>query len=429
MMTDDQKLTDPPFFATGDPLAILTRLRHEDPIHWTEGNLNRGFWSLTRFADLKTMLMNDNRIFSVQRFGAALPSNADLEDPETSYFLKLLRSGAQLSVMDGQPHTHLRRVFADRFSRDGIGGIEDIVQRCMDQIMDRALERGSCDFVTDMGGRLPLMVIADMMAIPEEDAEQLYRYNNMMAAPDDPEWSLGDALATSTAGVTGIMEYLTALAKERRKAPGPDLMSQLALADVEGVTLTDAQLGFNGLMFFAAGHETTRAALSAGLLELIRAPTQLERLRASANDDKAIAIAAEEMVRWASPLTHTLRTATEDFDLNGTLIREGDWVVAWFIAANRDETVFRNAERFDIARSPNPHLGFAAGKHFCLGAHLARLEMRVLLQSLLRNLDEIELAGETEMAASNLFWGLKHMPIRFRRRDVKGEEPRPRVAA
>lgn len=417
MSTDDEKLTDPVYFANGDPHAILGRLRREDPIHWTEGKLNRGFWSLTRHDHVKTMLMNDNRVFSVQRFGAALPSNADLEDPETSYFLQLLRSGAQLSVMDGQPHAHLRKVFADRFSKGGIAPIETIVRRCMQDILDNVLDRGSCDYVTDMAGRLALMVIADMMRIPEADAEMLYRFNNMMAAPDDPEWSLGDALATSTAGVTGIMEYLTGLARERRLKPGDDLMSQLALAEIDGVMLTDEQLGFNGLMFFAAGHETTRAALSAGLLELIGSPDQLEWLRGVSSDPNALTLAGEEMVRWASPLTHTLRTATEDFDLDGILIREGDWVVPWFISANRDERVFDNPDRFDIRRRPNPHLGFAMGKHFCLGAHLARLEMRVMLETLLQEMDDIELAGPTEMAASNLFWGLKHLPIRFRRRN------------
>lgn len=416
MREDDLNLTNPSFFAGGDPHAIFARLRREDPIHWTEGALNRGFWSVTRLADIKTVFLNDNRVFSVQRFGAALPQNAELEDPETSYFLKLLRTGAQLSVMDGQPHAHLRKVFADRFSVPGVGGIEGVVRRCIDQIFDRVAERGACDFTVDMAGRLPLMVIADMMAIPDEDAEQLYRWNNMVAAPEDPEWSLGGALETSTAGVTGIMRYLTAMAHDRRRRPADDLMSQLALAEIDGVRLTDDQLGFNGLMFFGAGHETTRAALSAGLLELIRAPDQFEALRRDRFDPKALAAAGEEMVRWASPLTHTLRTATEDFELAGARIREGDWVVPWFISANRDETAFVDADRFDIRRSPNNHLGFAAGKHFCLGAHLARLEMRLMLEAILDRMENIELTGAVEMAASNLFWGIKHLPIRFNSR-------------
>ncbi len=421
MREDDRKLTDPTFFATGDPHAIFARMRRDDPIHWTEGALSRGFWSVTKLADVRTVMMNDTRVFSSGRFGAALPANADLEDPQTSYFLHLARSGAQLSMMDGEPHKHLRKVFADRFSVGGIGSLEALVRRCTQSIFETVLDRGECDFTVHMAGRLPLVVIGEMMNLPVADAEQLYRFNNMMAAPEDPEWSLGNAVTTSTAGTRGLMEYLTTLARERRGNPGDDLISQLSLAEIDGVRLDDEKLGFNGLMFFAAGHETTRAALSAGVLELLRAPGQIAALREQRFNAKVLATAGEEMVRWASPLTHTLRTATEDFDLGGTAIKEGDWVVPWFASANRDETGFVDAGAFNAARAPNNHIGFAAGKHFCLGAHLARLEMRVMLEYVLEYMDDIELAGPVEMAASNLFWGIKHLPIRFRRRVGTGD--------
>lgn len=420
----DLSLTDPSFFANGDPHPLLATLRREDPVHWTQGHLSRGFWSITRHADVKTVLLNDNRVFSVQRNGASLPAGADMEDPENSYFVKLSRSGAQISVMDGRPHTQLRSLFSDRFSPKGIARLDKLVRDCTRDIFNRVLEKGECDFTTAMAGRLPLVVIGAMMNIPDEESESLYMYNNMMAAPEDPEWSLGDTVTTSTAGTTGLMEYLTRLALERRKNPGDDLISQIALAQLDGQPLSDIQLGFNGLMFFSAGHETTRASLSAGLLELLRDPAQLEALRAARHDATALAIAGEEMVRWTSPLTHTLRTATEDFTLGGTQIREGDWVVPWFISANRDELAFADAGRFDAARDPNPHIGFATGKHFCIGAHLARLEMRVMLEYLLEYLDDLELAGPVEMAASNLFWGIKHMPIRFRRRAKLGDGDR-----
>jgi cholest-4-en-3-one 26-monooxygenase len=411
--TDDINLTTPMFFATGNPHEIFARKRREAPIHWTEGALSRGFWSVFGHADCRTIVLNDNRVFSLQRFGAVLPINAELEDPETNYFIHLLRSGAQLSCMDGQPHTDLRKLFADRFAVPGVASLEQLVRDSTRAIFSSVLETGRCDFTVQMAGRLPLMVIGAMMDIPAADAETLYRFNNMMAAPEDPEWSVGTALETATAGTMGLMNYLTDLAKARRAAPGTDLISAIACAELDGALLPDEHLGFNGIMFFAAGHETTRAALSGALLELIHNPAQLERMRAQRFDAKAMLVAAEEAVRWATPVAHTLRTATEDFQLGDTLIREGDWVVPWFASANRDETVFADPDRFDTERSPNPHLGFATGKHFCLGAHLARLEMRVMFEFVLEYMDEIALDGDVAMAASNQFSGVKHLPIRF----------------
>lgn len=414
--SDDHKLTDASFYAHGDPHAIFAKLRADDPVHWTEGTLSRGFWSLTRFSDVKTMLMNDTRVFSLQTFGAALPTNAMLEDPETSTYLKLLRTGASLSVMDGQPHSELRRILQVPFTVPSIASIEEMARQCMRDILARVLDRGECDFTVEVAGMLPLMVIAKLMEIPEEDADTLYRYNNMMAAPEDPEWSEGDALSTSLAGTNGLMEYLTALAHERRRGDGKDLMSMLAHARIDGELLDDAKLGFNGITFFAAGHETTRAALSAGLAELLKDDSKMQLLRSFRDDPASLGVAAEEFVRWTSPLTHALRTATEDFRFNDTLVKKGDWVVAWFPSANRDERAFADPDVFDIRRSPNNHLGFATGKHFCLGAHLARLEMRIVLEAVIDNMKSIELAGPVEMAASNHFWGIKHLPIRFKRR-------------
>ena len=172
------------------------------------------------------------------------------------------------------------------------------------------------------------------------------------------------------------------------------------------------------VMFFAAGHETTRSSMSVGLLELLKDPDQLAWLRANRHDPAVLRTAAEEFVRYSSPLTHTLRTVTEDVEVGGQQMKAGDWAVIWFHPANRDDAVFPDPEKFDVRRSPNPHLGFAVGKHFCLGAHLARLDMAVMLEAVLEHMDAIELAGPVEWASSNLFWGIKHMPIRFRARDA-----------
>lgn len=418
MLQDDISLTSPSFFAQGDPHAIWQRHRRETPVRWMNGTLTRGFWSVTRHEDVKFVLLNDEKLFSCQQFGTFLPMGAEFENPEASVFTKLARSGAQLAMMDGDPHTLLRRVFTQKFLLPNVSKLEAFIRRCAADIMAEILPRESCDFTTELGGRLPTAVICEMMNIPRDKWDDLYRWNNMLAAPEDPEFSIGTPVETSSAAVTYIVEYCTKLAHERRLAPGDDLLSLLGQATIEGQPLSDMQLGFNGLMFFGAGHETTRASLSAGLLELIRNPQQMQLLKSMRHDSLALRNAAEEFVRWSSPLTHTLRTATEDTVIGGQAIKKGDWVVIWYASANRDEDAFTDAARFDIARTPNNHLGFAIGKHFCLGVHLARLDMQVVLEAIIDHMEDIELAGDVEMTGSNLFWGIKHMPIRFKRRQV-----------
>lgn len=412
--SDDVSITTPGFFASGDPLSILAKWRQHDPMHWTEGALARGFWSVTRHGDAMQVFMNDNKTFSIQRYGASLPQNAEMDDVEKSEFMRLIRSGANLSVMDGEPHVIMRKAFNDRFSVGGIGELEQLIRDCAVKILNDVLPRGKCDFTVDIAGRLPLAVISAMMDLPEADWDDLYRWNNMSAAPEDPEWSVGTPLETSQAGTINLVQYCAKLAMERRGGGGNDLLSALARTELNGELLSPDKLGFNGLMFFAAGHETTRAALSSALLELMRDPAQWRALREKRHDPDAIKAVAEEGVRWASPLTHTLRTATEETVIGGQKVKEGDWVVVWLASANRDEKVFADPHRFDSARTPNNHLGFAIGKHHCLGAHLARAEMRILLEYLLEHMPEPpQLAGEPQMAASTLFWGVKHMPITY----------------
>jgi cytochrome P450 len=417
MRQDDIDLTNPVFFAQGDPHAIWNRLRTEDPIHWTEGRLTKKFWSVTRHADAKFMLMNDNRIFSVQRAGANLPMGPEFENPEDSLFTQLTQSAQQLATMDGQPHNALRRYFSTKFSSTAVNGLEDLIRGISDEIFAKILAKGSCDFTTEYAGRLPTAVIAAILGVPREMWDDFYLWNNMFAAPEDPEFSIGTPVETSTAGVSNIMRTVVELAEARRADPQDDLLTALVQAEIDGVPLTPTQIGFNGLMFFAAGHETTRSSMSVGLLELIKDPAQLAWLRENRHDPAVLRTAAEEFVRYSSPLTHTLRTVTEDVVVGGQQMREGDWAVIWFHAANRDPAVFENPDKFDVRRNPNPHLGFAVGKHFCLGAHLARLDMAVMLGAILEHLDDIEIAGEVEWASSNLFWGIKHMPIRFRARN------------
>jgi cytochrome P450 len=413
---DDINLADPSFFAHGDPHAIWRRLRAEDPVHLTRSRLSKPFWSVTRHEDAKFVVMNDTRIFSIQRSGPHLPMGPEFENPDNSLYTELMGGGQQLAVMDGQPHSQLRRYFTERFSPSSVKSLDALIRTVTHEALDEFLDRGECDFTTEFAGRVPTAVIAAMMDVPKERWPDLYRWSNMLAAPADPEFSIGDPVETSTFALKNIIAICAELANARRGSDRTDLLTLLTQVEVNGKRLTETEIGFNSLMFFAAGHETTRSSMSAGLLELLKDTVQLEYLRQNRRDEKVLRTAADEFVRYSSPVTHTLRTATEDTVVGGQPVKEGDWVVAWFHAANRDGAVFTDPERFDVTRSSNPHLGFALGKHFCLGAHLARLDMQIMLEILLERIGEIELAGPVEMSSSNLFWGIKHMPIRFERR-------------
>jgi len=408
----DTNLTDPMFFANGDPDAAYRTMRREDPVHWTKGRLTFGFWSVFKYKDAQQVYAGDNRIFSIQDGGNVLPAHPEFEDPNME-FNRLTREGANLSAMDGTPHTVLRQAFNARFAPTGVASLETLIRNITVEILNEVLPNGLCDFAIDVAAKLPLMVIAHIMGIPREAWDELYHWTNMFASPDDPEFSIGTPLETTIAGLQNINKYCLKLAHERRSAPGDDLISTMANVELNGKKLTDEQLAFNGLMFFNAGHETTRNTLCAGLAELSRQPDELARLRELRHNPAALKTAVEEFVRWMTPLNHQMRTATEDTLLGGKTIAKGDRVVVWNVSANRDEDQFPEPYRFNVQRTPNVHLGFGYGKHFCLGAHLARLEMQVMLEYMLGAMNDIALTATPEISASNLFPGIKRMPISF----------------
>ena len=410
---DDIDLTTPSFFANGDPDGLWARMRQEDPVHWTEGRLSRGFWSVTKYSHAKLVYAGDNGLFSIQEYGNVLPPHPDFENPINAEALRLTREGASLSSMDGAPHAALRQAFAQKFTLPSTNKLEELIRNVTIEIMDEVMPKGECDFAVDIAAKLPLMVIAAIMGIPRADWDNMYLWNNMFASPDDPEFMQGSPLETAQYSLQKINGYCLGLALERRVRPGDDLISLMAQAEIDGKRLTDEQLGYNGLMFFAAGHETTRNTLCAGLDELVKNPGELARLRELRGDRPALKTAIEEFVRWATPLNHQMRTAMADTQLGSQKIQRGDLVVVWNVSANRDEEQFKDADTFDCQRRPNPHLGFGFGKHFCLGAHLARLEMLVMLEHLLESMQDIEVTARPERAASNLFRGVKHLPIRF----------------
>ena len=404
---DDLRLSDPHVFATGNPHDVWTRLRKEDPVHLTASAVDRDYWSVTKHADVQFVLKNAE-LFSSQQSGVSLPTNKEMADPKKSEHARLAQAGAMLPTLDPPRHPKARAQFADRFTPKVVNALEDRVRMVTGKILDSVRDRRECDFVADIAARLPISTIFTMMDIPEADWPMLFNYANMHTAPEDPEFSIGTALETRQRGALGLVGYCRELALERRAAPGTDLLSLIAAVAIDGEKLSDDELGFLGHMFVIAGQETTRNSLSAGMLELMRNPQEMDRFRRTPS---LLKTAPDEFIRWATPIAHLMRTATADVELGGKTIRKGDWVVNWLASANRDETVFKDPFRFDAGRSPNPHVSFGFGPHFCLGAFLGRLQIRVMMQTLMERFENIELAGDPQYVASIQFTGLKRLRV------------------
>ncbi|MGO9061081.1 MAG: cytochrome P450 [Candidatus Binataceae bacterium] len=401
----DFQLTDPSFHANGDPFPLWKRLRAEDPVHWTQGHLSKGFWSVTRLEDCRAVF-RDAIVFSSERGGIALPTTRELEElapDETG-------AGEHILYIDPPRHVPIRKAFHGPLLRSAVHRLEERGRRLVETLIDRAIERDELDFVDDLAVKLPMVMILDLMDVPREDWAKMLVWARMTLGAADPEYQSGSALETRRAGGYRMFKYCLQLAQQRRLKPGNDLLSVIANAKPQGRPLTDRELGFNSLVFIDGGLETTRNAISDGMLELINRPDEWRRLR---DNPGLIKTAVEEIIRFTSPLTHTMRTATRDFELGGRHIHENDRVVIWNASANRDEEAFANPDRLDVGRTPNDHLGFGYGEHFCIGAHLARLEIRLMLEQLIRRKIEVRLVGKPERMASLQMRGLKRMPVRL----------------
>jgi cytochrome P450 len=414
MHDDDLKLTDPQFFAHGDPHAIWSRLRRTDPVHWTESRLGRNFWSVTRHADIRAVL-GDNQRFSSTQSGPSLPTRPELVDAAKSEHARLQQAAAMLNSMDPPHHDRMRASLMQRFTPKRAKMLEGEIRAVSMRIISEAREKPSLDFVTDIAARLPIAIIFTMMDIPEADWPMLFRYANMHTAPEDPEFSIGTPLETRQQAIKGLVGYCRDLALSRRANPGDDLLSTLATIETDGRLLNDDELGANGHMFVIAGQETTRNSLTAGMHQLISNPAEMQRLR---DEPRLLRTAPDESVRWGNPVSHLLRTALADVEIGGKTIAKGDWVVSWIASGNRDDAVFADPFRFDVGRSPNPQIGFGFGPHFCMGAFLARLEIQIMLECLLDEVEEFALDGDPQLVSSIQFCGFRSMPVnlKFKRR-------------
>jgi cholest-4-en-3-one 26-monooxygenase len=392
----------------GYPHAEWARLRRESPLHWfaRPNPSTPGFWAVTRHADVVWISKQPRRFLNAPRL-AVLP---DIVPPEQGP-----PPPRHLLVMDPPDHARYRGLLSRRFSRRALRallpGVEEAAARIVDDLA-REGPRGECDFVERVAAILPLAVIAELLGVPARDRKLLFEWTNAAIGSTDPEYQRPgeqamDAVARARAE---LFRYFASLAEERRRAPRGDLVSALASARLDGAPLPPLELLSYFFLIVIAGNETTRNATSGGLLALIEHPEELRRLRA---DPSLLDRGVEEIVRWTSPVIQFTRTAVEDCEIRGQQIRAGDSLCLFYPSANRDEEVFDAPFEFRVDRAPNPHLGFGIGEHFCLGAHVARLELRVIFRHLLSRLEHVELAGPVERLRSSFVGGIKRMPIRY----------------
>jgi cholest-4-en-3-one 26-monooxygenase len=311
--------------------------------------------------------------------------------------------------MDPPQHTRYRRLVSTGFTPKIVRQLEPHVRERTSRIVDAVAAKGSCDFVTEIAAQLPLGVICDLIGVPEEAHQQIFDWSNRLIGFDDPEYAT--TMEQGQAAAAQMFMYAHSLAAERKLEPKADVISILLEAEIEGEKLSDPEFDAFFMLLAVAGNETTRNLISGGMLALIEHPEQRARLMA---DPALMPTAVEEMLRWVSPLIYFRRTLQRDASVGGVEMREGEKVAMYYPSANRDESIFERADEFDVARSPNPHLAFGGGgPHFCLGASLARLEIRCMFEELMQRLPDIELAGPVQRLRSNFINGIKHMPVRY----------------
>ena len=400
-------LTASALYAGGFPHDVFSTLRREAPVSWQAypegfpGRHDEGFWVLSKHEDIQAVSRNPELFVA-------------FDGPQLSHQPEI--AGTMLVSMDGADHVRQRRLISAGFTPRMVKQLEDRIRVWAESIVDRALELGEFDFVSQVAYKLPMHVIADIVGIPIEDRDWLFTMANEFLQSGLPEELTGDE---QLAAQVEMFSYALRLGEEKRANPQDDVWTILATVEVETddgdrTTLSEIELDLFFLLLTVAGSETTRNAVSQGLVALLDHPDQLERLR---RQPDAIALAMEEVLRWSSPVAYFARRAAQDTEIRGVPIAKGDRVTMWFPSGNRDEEAFDDPFRFDIARSPHPHVAFGGGGvHFCLGAHLARRELATLVEVLLERTRHIELAGTPTYRPLGIFnpilLFMQELPIR-----------------
>ncbi len=407
------------YAARGYPHEEWALLRREAPVYRYRRGDFEPFWAITRYEDIVWVSKQPELFLNRPRMAIFHKS---LRPTGTAGAGRLKGGFRSLLNMDPPEHRGFRKLAFGWFTPSGIQRLQPRVEAITSGLLDKLERNGGsaeCDFVTEVAAQFPLKVIAEILGVPEKDEGLVQELSNQGIGSQDDEFR-ADGLSARESRIEAIRAlfgYFAELVADRRKSPREDLVSWLANARLKGKLLPDPELlSYFGLIA-VAGHETTRNATSGGLLAFLENPGEWDRLRANPG---LLDSAVEEILRWTSPVIQFARTAIEDVELRGEKIHAGDSVALFYPSANRDEAVFDQPDQFRIDRSPNPHLAFGIGEHFCLGANLARLELRVMFRQLLERFESFEDAGPVERLASSFVGGIKHIPIRYKLRSAGG---------
>ena len=389
----EQYLDAPPY----DKFAVLRAqapvFRHDDP------QVPEGHWALTRHEDVVFVSRNPEIFSSYEK--TALASEFPRESIEQNRLLMLNQ--------DPPLHTRTRSLVNRGFTPRLIGRLEERIQNVCDEVVAEAVAKGEGDFVTLCAAELPLIMIAELMGVPQEDRHKVFNWSNRMIGFDDPEFQTSPEDAQIAA--MEMFVFANALAEEKRKNIQDDIISRLVTPDEQGNALNELEFDMFFILLAVAGNETTRNAISGGMLALIEHPEQWERLKA---DHALVPTLADEVVRWVTPVNQFRRTALEDVNVGGVDIKKGEKVLIYYSSANRDDAIFENADSFDIGRNPNPQIGFGGGgPHFCLGRHLAKLELECMFRALAQQVLTVEQLAPVRRLRSNFINGIKEMQVSF----------------
>jgi len=392
-------LTNPDNFLDRVPVDWLNEIRETDPVYWHDEKDGPGFWCITKHSDLQYVSMNP-QLFSSERRGTNM---FELSEEE------LQKTRVIMLNMDPPQHVKFRRIVQRGFTPNAIAAQRSHIQTLAKQIVDKVAPRGECEFVADLASELPLQVICELMGVPLEDRHMIYALTNRMIGFDDPELQTSEEDAQiASAQIFGYGMKLVELYKDA--PPETNLVTKLVHAQIDGEKLSELEFCSFFLLLLIAGNETTRTVTTHGMRLLIEHPDQLTKL----NENPAlIPQAVEEILRYEPAVIHFRRTATQDLELRGKQIRQGDKVIMWYHAANRDPEVFERPDEFDITREDNRHVSFGKGEHYCLGANLARLELNAIFAEILRRLKNPKLAAPPRRMRGNFVNGVKEMRISF----------------
>ena len=393
--------TDPDVLVEGIPVGEFAQLRKTAPVWWNEQTDtifdDGGYWVITRHADIKDISRNSGQ-WSTNRKGAVMR----LPDGVTAEQLDLTK--ALLINHDAPEHTRLRKIVSRLFTPRAVAALEEKLAVASREIVAAAAAKSSGDFVADVAMNLPLQAIADLIGVPEADRERLFHWTNSIMNTDDPDFDSDPTTANAE-----LMGYAYTMAEERRRCPADDIVTRLVQADIDGEAMEDVEFAFFVILLAVAGNETTRNSITHGMVALANNPQQWELYKKDRPET-----AADEIIRWATPVSAFQRTALEDTELSGVQIKKGERGVMSYRSANFDEEVFDDPHTFNILRDPNPHVGFGGtGAHYCIGANLARMTINLIFNAVADHMPDLKPIGEPERLRSGWLNGIKHWQVDF----------------